>query len=56
MKSSLEEHYGEIGSNNICIAWLVEHAAFLISMFGIGRDGKEPYRLLKGDILAWYSI
>ena len=54
MKSSLKEHLGEIGSNHICIAWLVEHAAFLISMFGIGRDGKEPYKLLEGK--SWNGV
>jgi len=54
MKSSLEEDLGEIGSNHICIAWLVEHAAFLVSMFRIGRDGKEPYKLLKGK--SWHGV
>ena len=54
MKSSLEEHLGEIGSDHICIAWMVEHAAFLISMLGIGRDGKEPYKLLKGK--SWSGV
>ena len=54
MKSQLEEHLGEIGSNHTCIAWLVEHASFVISMFGIGRDGKEPYKLLKGK--SWHGV
>jgi len=48
MKTALEKHYGEIGSDSPVVAWLVEHAAFLNTCFGIGRDGKEPYRLLKG--------
>ena len=48
------EHYGEVGSNHLCIAWLVEHAAFLCTMFGIGRDGKEPYKLLKGK--SWHGV
>jgi len=54
MKSSLEEHLGEIGSTHNCVAWMVEHAAFLVSMFGIGRDGKEPYKLLKGK--SWHGV
>ena len=32
----------------------MEHAAFVISMFGIGRDGKEPYKLLKGK--SWHGV
>ena len=48
LRSALEEHYGEIGSDHFIIAWMVEHAAFLVSIMGLGRDGKEPYRLLKG--------
>ena len=35
------------------IPWLVEHAAYHITTFGIGRHGKEPYRLLKGR--SWTS-
>ena len=48
LRSALEEHYGEIGSDHTMIAWMVEHAAFLICIMGLGRDGKEPYRLSKG--------
>ena len=53
LRSSLEEHYGEIGSDHIMIAWLVEHAAFLFCILGLGRDGKEPYRLNKGK--SWHT-
>ena len=35
------------------MSWLIEHAAFLNTTFGIGRDGKEPYRLSKGK--SWNS-
>ena len=48
MKAALEKKIGEISSDHNCLSWLVEHAAFLVTCFGIGRDGKEPYRLLKG--------
>ena len=56
MLHSLIEHYGDIGSNHVCIAWLVEYASFLISMFGVGRDGKEPYKLLGRRIVGWSGI
>ena len=35
------------------MSWLIEHAAFLNATFGIGGDGKEPYRLLKRN--SWNS-
>ena len=42
LKIALENHLGEIGSDHMRIPWLVEHAAFLNTTFGLGRDGKEP--------------
>ena len=48
MRSALEERYGEMGTDHIFMAWLVEHSEVLLCTMGLGRDGKEPYKLLKG--------
>jgi len=49
LKLMLEDRFREeIGSDHAIIPWLVDYAGFLLTRFGIGRDGKTPYKLLKG--------
>ena len=30
------------------ITWIVDYAGWLVTRYGIGRDGKSPYRILRG--------
>ena len=37
-----------LGLDHPIISWMVEHAAYLISHYQVGRDGRTPYERLKG--------
>ena len=49
IKSFTEEHYNKkIYKEHTIMPWIVEHAGYLLTYYGIGRDGKTPNQLLKG--------
>ena len=49
LKLALEGRYKiRLHQSEHAMAWLVDHAANLLSRFGPGTDGKSPFTMLKG--------
>ena len=49
VKLSLENRYNIVlDHTHSVITWVIEYAGWLITRYGIGRDGKTPYKLLRG--------
>ena len=49
LKSALEARIGaRIGSTHPMFAWMVRHAAMILSRFNVNADGRTPYQTLHG--------
>ena len=49
LKLATESRYGiELDHTSILIPWMVDYAGWQVTRYGIGREGKTPYRILKG--------
>ena len=49
IKIAFENKYSVVlDHTNHIITWMIEYAGWLVTRFGLGRDGKTPYRLLRG--------
>ena len=49
LKLATESRYGiELDHTSILIPWMVDYAGWLVTRYSIGREGKTPYRILKG--------
>jgi len=49
IKMSFEDKYGIIMDHiSPLVTWMIEYAGWLVTRFGVGRDNKTPYRLLRG--------
>ena len=49
IRSAFENKYSVVlDHTNHMITWIIEYAGWLVTRFGLGRDGKTPYRLLRG--------
>ena len=49
LKSAMERNYKiKLKKEHPIMAWIVEHAGYLLTYYGHGRDGKTPHQLLKG--------
>ena len=49
LKIALEERYNiTLDHTSTIIPWIVEYAGWLVTRFGIGREGRTPYRILRG--------
>ena len=49
IKMGLERNYGIVlDHTSVLVTWIIEYAGWLITRFGLGRDGKTPYKILRG--------
>ena len=49
LKMGAESRYGIVlDHTHSLITWIVDYAGWLVTRYGIGRDGKSPYRILRG--------
>ena len=52
IKAGLEHNYKiKILKDHPIMSWVIEHSVFLVTYFGLGRNGKTPYQLLKGKLM-----
>ena len=49
LKLDVEKKYSiEIDHTSVLVPWIVEYASWIVTRFGIGRDGKTPLKILRG--------
>ena len=49
LKMGVENRYSIVlDHTSSIVTWIIDYAGWLVTRYGIGRDGKSPYKILRG--------